>query len=98
MDDMMARAGLRNLAGTLGDKQLAHVDLEAIVAAKPDYIIFTHDQSNVRDWGAMLLRHRRWSTRSRPQPPCPRQSDGSAAARPIRSPSRGWPSRSAATR
>ncbi len=55
MDEMMQRVGLQNLAGRLGDAQLAHVDLEAIVAARPNYIIFTNDQSHIRDWGAMLL-------------------------------------------
>ncbi len=55
MDEMMRRVGLQNLAGRLHDAQLAHVDLEAIVAARPNYIIFTNDQSHIRDWGAMLL-------------------------------------------
>ena len=57
MDDMMARAGLSNLAGRLGDMELAHIDLESIVAARPDYIIFTTEPGQDRDWGSLLLHH-----------------------------------------
>jgi iron complex transport system substrate-binding protein len=57
MDDMMKRAGLRNLASRLGDMELAHVDLETIIAARPDYIVFTAEPGQGRDWGALLLGH-----------------------------------------
>jgi iron complex transport system substrate-binding protein len=57
MDEVMRRAGLRNMAGTLGSKVLARVDLETVVAAGPDVILFTDDRRDARDWGAELLRH-----------------------------------------
>jgi len=57
MDDVMRRAGIQNLAARLGDMQLAHIDLETIIAARPDYIIFTTEPGESRDWGALLLGH-----------------------------------------
>jgi iron complex transport system substrate-binding protein len=54
---VMKRAGLRNLAAQLGDMQLAHVDLETIIAARPDYIVFSTEPGEGRDWGALLLSH-----------------------------------------
>jgi len=57
MDDMMRRARVQNLAARLGNMQLAHIDLETIITARPDYIIFTTEPGEGRDWGALLLSH-----------------------------------------
>ena len=57
MGDMMKRAGLRNLAAQFGDTRLSRVDLETIVAAQPDFILYTNDLRDIRDWGAALLDH-----------------------------------------
>ena len=57
LNEMMTRAGLENLAGRIGDKSLAHVSLERIVVADPDYLIFTTGLTDVRDQGLELLTH-----------------------------------------
>ncbi|HTW35295.1 MAG TPA: ABC transporter substrate-binding protein [Rhizomicrobium sp.] len=57
MDEMMRRAGLRNLASQFGNAQLARLDLESVVEAQPDYILFTNDRRDIRDWGVALLAH-----------------------------------------
>ncbi|MBL6938577.1 MAG: ABC transporter substrate-binding protein [Alphaproteobacteria bacterium] len=57
MDEMMRRVGLSNMAIRFADGTLARVDLETIVSAQPDFIIFTNDRRHIRDWGAMLLNH-----------------------------------------
>jgi iron complex transport system substrate-binding protein len=57
MDEIMRRAGLTNLARKLGDTMIAHVDLETILAARPDVIIFTDRRGRANDWGVKLLNH-----------------------------------------
>ena len=57
LDEIMRRVGLVNLARRLGDKRIAHVDLETILAERPDLIIFTDHRLKANDWGVMLLNH-----------------------------------------
>jgi iron complex transport system substrate-binding protein len=57
MDEMLHRAGLRNLATQLNGNAISQVDLETLVAAQPDVIVYTNDWRHARDWGAMLLNH-----------------------------------------
>jgi iron complex transport system substrate-binding protein len=57
VDDLIRRAGLVNLAGKLGKPALAHVSLEEIIAARPDWLIVETGSEKVTDQGTEMLRH-----------------------------------------
>lgn len=57
VDDLMARLGLVNLAARLGKPALAHVSIEEIVAARPDYLIVESAAERVTDQGTEMLHH-----------------------------------------
>lgn len=57
VDEMMRRAGLQNLAGKLGLGPLARLPLEAILKARPDYLILEADAKAQSDNGTALLFH-----------------------------------------
>lgn len=57
IDDLMARAGLTNLAAKLGKPALSHMPLEEMVAARPDYLIVESETGRVADQGTEMLHH-----------------------------------------
>lgn len=57
LDEIMARAGLRNLAELLGRPYLARVSLEEILAAEPDLLLLSREDAGVQDLGTELLLH-----------------------------------------
>jgi iron complex transport system substrate-binding protein len=57
VDEMMRRAGLQNLAGRLGLGSLTRMPLEAMVKARPDYLILEADAQAQPDNGTALLSH-----------------------------------------
>lgn len=57
VDELMARAGLVNLATKLGQGPLARLSLEQMVAAQPDILIVEADSPTVTDQGAEMLQH-----------------------------------------
>ncbi|MEH3099507.1 ABC transporter substrate-binding protein [Sphingomonas adhaesiva] len=57
VDDLMRRVGLRNLATRLGKPALAHVGLEEMALARPDYLIVETDAERVADRGTEMLHH-----------------------------------------
>ena len=57
VDDLMRRVGLVNLAGKLGKPALAQVPLEAMVAARPDWLIVESGSVAVVDQGTEMLQH-----------------------------------------
>lgn len=57
VDDMMARAGMENLARRLNKPVLARLSVEELVAARPDVIIMESANRHVRDQGTELLHH-----------------------------------------
>lgn len=57
VDDLMKRAGLTNLAAKLGKPALAQVPLEAMVAARPDWLIVESGAERVADQGTEMLHH-----------------------------------------
>jgi iron complex transport system substrate-binding protein len=57
VDDLMMRAGLVNLAATLGKPPLAQVSLEEMVAADPDFLIVESATDTVSDQGSEMLHH-----------------------------------------
>lgn len=57
VDDLMRRVGLTNLAAKLGKPALAQVPLEAIVAARPDWLIVESGSEAVVDQGTEMLQH-----------------------------------------
>jgi iron complex transport system substrate-binding protein len=57
VDDLMTRAGLVNLAATLGKPPLAQVSLEEMVAADPDFLIVESATDTVTDQGSEMLHH-----------------------------------------
>lgn len=57
IDDLMARVGLRNLAGRLGKPALARVGLEELALARPDYLIVETATDRVMDQGTEMLHH-----------------------------------------
>lgn len=57
LDDAMTRAGLDNLARTLGRKAVSRVALEEIVVARPDYLLYTERPARGTDMGTDLLLH-----------------------------------------
>lgn len=57
LDDIMKRAGVENLAGRLGKKAISRVSLEEIVAARPDYLLYSDRPERGTDLGTDLLLH-----------------------------------------
>ncbi|MBU3078695.1 ABC transporter substrate-binding protein [Sphingomonas quercus] len=57
IDDLMARAGLVNLAARLGRPALSRLSLEQLVAARPDFLIVETDSAHVADQGTEMLQH-----------------------------------------
>lgn len=57
IDDLMARAGLVNLAARLGKPPLSRVSLEEMVAARPDFLIVESASDRVVDQGTEMLHH-----------------------------------------
>ncbi|CCW16801.1 Vitamin B12 ABC transporter, B12-binding component BtuF [Sphingobium indicum BiD32] len=57
VDDLMRRVGLTNLAAKLGKPALAQVPLEAMVAARPDWLIVESGSEAVVDQGTEMLQH-----------------------------------------
>ena len=57
IDEVMARAGLVNLAAKLGKPALSQVTLEEMVAARPDFLIVESATDTVRDQGTEMLHH-----------------------------------------
>jgi len=57
IDDMMQRVGLLNMARRMGERSVVHVDLEAVIAANPKYLLMTTDVRPGSDMGEELLDH-----------------------------------------
>lgn len=57
IDELMTNLGLVNLATRLGKPMLAHVSLEEMVAARPDYLIVESATDQVMDQGTEMLHH-----------------------------------------
>lgn len=57
VDDLMTRAGLRNLAADLGKPAIAQISLEEMVAARPDYLIVESATDRITDQGTEMLHH-----------------------------------------
>ncbi len=57
VDDLIRRAGGRNLATVLGRPPLSHLSLEAIIAARPAYLLIERRTGDSPDRGAALLDH-----------------------------------------
>lgn len=57
VDDLMTRAGLRNLAAELGQPAIAQISLEEMVAARPDYLIVESATDRITDQGTEMLHH-----------------------------------------
>ncbi len=57
VDDLMRRAGLTNLATVLHRPPLSRLSLEAIIAAKPDYLLIETRHRAAGDRGAAMLDH-----------------------------------------
>lgn len=57
VDDLMRRAGLVNLAGTLGKPALAQLSIEEMVAAQPDFIMVEAGTNRITDQGTEMLHH-----------------------------------------
>jgi iron complex transport system substrate-binding protein len=57
IDDLMTRAGLRNLAGVIGKPVLSQLSLEELTAAQPDYLIVDSSTERVTDQGTEMLHH-----------------------------------------
>lgn len=55
--DLTVKAGLRNAAGDVGLKANGFVDLERIVAARPDYLMVAQPNDQPEDQGEALLEH-----------------------------------------
>ncbi|WP_374942474.1 ABC transporter substrate-binding protein [Sphingomonas sp.] len=57
IDDLMRRVGLVNLAARLGRSPLAQVPIEAIVAARPDFLLVEEGDTAVVDQGTAMRAH-----------------------------------------
>ena len=57
IDELMTRVGLVNLAGKLGRPALSQLSLEALMAARPDYLIVESASDWVVDQGTEMLHH-----------------------------------------
>lgn len=56
-DELMAKAGLVNLASKLGRPALSRLSLEEMIAARPDFLIMDSDARTIADRGTELLHH-----------------------------------------
>jgi iron complex transport system substrate-binding protein len=56
VDDMMARAGLTNLAAHLGRPMLSYLSIEQMARARPDFLL-VEQKGVVRDRGTEMLEH-----------------------------------------
>lgn len=57
IDEVMARAGLDNLARQLSGDAVRQVPLESIIVHQPDILILNDPDFAEEDWGTILLRH-----------------------------------------
>lgn len=57
LDEIMAQAGLDNLAARLGKRYIGRVGLEEIVAAAPDHLLLSQGNDRPADQGTELLLH-----------------------------------------
>ena len=57
LDDLLRRVGLVNLARRLGRSALAQVPVEAIVAARPDFLLVEQGDTAVIDQGSAMRAH-----------------------------------------
>jgi len=57
VDELMARAGLTNLATKLGKPALGRLSVEEMVAAHPDYLIVDSGSARIDDLGTEMLNH-----------------------------------------
>lgn len=55
--DLAVKAGLRNAAGDVGLRANGFVDLERVVAARPDYLMVAESPDRPEDQGEALLEH-----------------------------------------
>ncbi len=55
--DLAVKAGLRNAAGDVGLRANGFVDLERVVAARPDYLMVAESADRPEDQGEALLEH-----------------------------------------
>lgn len=57
VDELIQRAGLRNLATRLGRPALSRIGLEELVLARPDYLLVDSESDRVADQGTEMLHH-----------------------------------------
>ena len=57
VDDLIARAGMVNLAAKLGKPTLSSMSLEEMLVAQPDYLIIETATDRVTDQGTEMLHH-----------------------------------------
>jgi iron complex transport system substrate-binding protein len=57
IDTMIRRVGLVNLATRLGRPAISHLPLEALIAARPDFVLLDDAAVDAPDRGAEMLRH-----------------------------------------
>ncbi|MFT8735949.1 MAG: ABC transporter substrate-binding protein [Zymomonas mobilis] len=57
VDDMMTRAGLKNLATRLNKGALSRLSLEEIVTYRPDFLIMGQKANPSQDMGSLMLQH-----------------------------------------
>lgn len=57
VDDLMRRVGLINLAAKLGKPILSQMSLEAVIAARPDFLIVESATDRITDQGTEMLHH-----------------------------------------
>jgi iron complex transport system substrate-binding protein len=57
IDTMIRRVGLVNLATRLGRPAISHMPLEALIAARPDFVLLDDAAVDAPDRGAEMLRH-----------------------------------------
>lgn len=57
LDELIHRAGGRNLARSLGQKNWVQISLESIVRLKPDYLIIAHSGRNNNSFSRHFLNH-----------------------------------------
>jgi iron complex transport system substrate-binding protein len=57
IDTMIRRVGLVNLATRLGRPAISHMPLEALIAARPDFVLLDEAAVSAPDRGAEMLRH-----------------------------------------
>jgi len=57
VDDMMRRAGLTNIAGSMGRSSLSQIGLEQMALARPDFLVMDDATRTAQDRGSAMLRH-----------------------------------------